>query len=193
MTKNIYRALQLAKDIHNWQTYWDNKDFVTEHLFEVARRSLDEYRCSTFYDPVGEEFVVICALLHDAIEDGPPWVYEYVYEIFGVQCARVLWLLASKYMDESWNVVKKEKISYYHSLWLDKIATLIKKQDRKLNHENILNIPSSKRRVDLTVKYLHANLERAWFDSSIELLVLDIKNILKEVLFMKSSPSTIIL
>lgn len=193
MTDNVYNALQFAKDIHRWQIYWENKDFVTEHLGEVARRSLEEYRCSTFYDPVGEEFVVICALLHDAIEDGPPWVYEYIYETFGLPCARVLWLLASKYMDGVWNIVKKEKAWYYHSLWLDEIATLIKKQDRKVNHDNILNISCSERRVHLTVKYLDANLERAWFDWSIHLLVLDIKDILKKVLVMKSSPSTIIL
>jgi (p)ppGpp synthase/HD superfamily hydrolase len=140
MTVSILKAIKFAKEIHRGQKYAGDFDFFEQHVQEVVVCALQKYRQSDVYRKEDEEIVIISALLHDCIEDGWPGSYEKIYQQFWWRIARVVWLLSDKYTNASWEVMRKDKVSYYHGLGSDEIATLIKEADREKNHANILTI-----------------------------------------------------
>lgn len=180
MTAKISEAIDFINEVHIDHTYWKELNFVESHLYPIARESLKRFRQSEFYRKGDEELVVICTLLHDCIEDGGPWIYEQICELFWQEVARIVWLLSSKYRNDQWVLVKKDTKSYYHGLGLDELATLIKEVDRQFNQDNILSILCPEKRRKLIKKYSGQIQDWLLFNPWVQYLQKQIQKVLQQ-------------
>lgn len=121
-------ALELGRSIHDgWRK--DGKTPEYQHQLEIALYLL------TLKDAQDLEKVIICALLHDVLEDYPDKIVEgksldtYILFTFGDDVRKVLWLLDKN----RWSNLE----TYFEGLAMDPVGSIVKLADRVNNFQSM--------------------------------------------------------
>jgi len=83
----IQFAWQIATKMHDGQKYKGyEKDEHIEYLSHIGSVAFEIYNATANNDNINTDFAVICAILHDTLEDSP-LQYAYIVEHFGIEIA----------------------------------------------------------------------------------------------------------
>ena len=151
--KNVTKAYELALDAHKTQRRKSGEPYIF-HPIEVARIAYQEIGLGPT--------AVICALLHDVVEDTPVTIEE-IYEQFGKKVGLIvdgLTKLDGTYMDESTESPQAENFKKVLSTLVEDVrVVLIKMADRIHNLRTIDSMPVHKKlKIAAETMYIYAPL-----------------------------------
>lgn len=151
--QNITNAYKLALEAHKYQRRKSGEPYIF-HPIEVARIAYQEIGLGPT--------AVICAILHDVVEDTPVTIEE-IYETFGKKVGLIvdgLTKLDGTYMDDSMESPQAENFKKVLSTLVEDVrVVLIKMADRIHNLRTIDSMPVHKKlKIAAETLYIYAPL-----------------------------------
>lgn len=140
--KNLQKAISLAVSSHEGQSRWDGSLYIL-HPFRVMNNLIDKWWME-------DEVLLICAILHDVIEDTSITI-NYIEKEFWKDVAKTIALLTHE-EDESYE-------TYIATLLKNRRACLIKLADIEDNSfiwNCIASKSSEEKQAKRAIKYLSA-------------------------------------
>lgn len=125
----IKEAIEFATTMHKGQTRHDGSDYIN-HPIRVANY------VSKFKQSKNLDMIVICAYLHDTLEDTKTTYYD-IIEKFGIQVASIVLELTTD--EDLKNEIGKEKYLKYRMKKMSSYALVIKLCDRLDNLKDLKN------------------------------------------------------
>lgn len=151
----IEKAVELAIHAHQNQKRDSGTPYLEEHIWNMGMKIIERYRGTAQLKEI-----LICGLLHDAVEDSIVVSIDQIKEHFGHEIAEAIKLLSKNEKENKESLSESEKYeinkNYVSRMSENKLASIVKIEDRLSNLSCIVtstignNLPKYKRYVTET-------------------------------------------
>lgn len=130
--QQIEKAIELAIRAHQDQKRDSGTPYLEEHIWSMGVRIIEK-----FHSDSQLKDILICGLLHDAVEDSKEVSIEQIRANFGEEIATAIQFLTKNKKENNDSLTENEKYeinkNYVARLSVNKLASIIKIEDRLSN------------------------------------------------------------